>query len=106
MLLRNRQLTGAKFVRQVPIGPYVVDFACCERRLVIEVDGGQHAESTADEERDAFLRPRRYRVLRFWNNEVLSNAEGVCQDIQIALAEIAPHPDPLPASGEREKSSP
>jgi very-short-patch-repair endonuclease len=66
-----------KFVRQESIGPYVCDFVCRERRLVIEVDGGQHAVSTADKVRDAWLRSRRYQVLRFWNNDVLTNIEGV-----------------------------
>ncbi|MCC7346113.1 MAG: endonuclease domain-containing protein [Variibacter sp.] len=99
--LRNRQLAGAKFVRQEPIGPYVVDFICREHRLVIEADGGQHAESLSDQERDTFLRSRRYKVLRFWNNDILRDLEGVCLMIEAALAEAPPHPNPLPASGER-----
>ena len=101
-LLRNRQLSGAKFVRQLSIGAYIVDFACREHRLVIEVDGGQHADSQSDLRRDDFQRNRGFRVLRFWNNDVLSKAEGVWQIIEGALAETPPHPDPLPASGERE----
>ncbi|MGA7490442.1 MAG: endonuclease domain-containing protein, partial [Xanthobacteraceae bacterium] len=74
--LRSRQLAGCKFVRQEPIGPYICDFVCRERRLVVEVDGSQHADSPADRTRDAWLASRRYRVLRFWNNEVLTNIEG------------------------------
>lgn len=66
--LRSRSLAGFKFVRQVPIGPYIVDFVCREKRLVIEVDGGQHAESCVDGVRDQWLTARRYRVLRFWNS--------------------------------------
>jgi very-short-patch-repair endonuclease len=104
--LRSRSLAGFKFVRQKPIGPYVVDFVCRERRLVIEVDGGQHAESSRDAVRDQWLVERRYRVLRFWNNEVLENIEGVWDTISVAAsAATPPHPDPLPARGEREETS-
>jgi very-short-patch-repair endonuclease len=101
--LRSRSLAGFKFVRQRPIGPYVVDFVCREKRLVIEVDGGQHAENSADAVRDRWLAAHRYRVLRFWNNEVLENIEGVWDTIfAAASAATPPHPDPLPAGGERE----
>ena len=72
---------GARFRRQVPIGPYIVDFACFQRRLVIEIDGGQHHGDARDEARDAWLEEQGYRVLRFWNHEVLKNAEGVLQVI-------------------------
>ncbi|HVV41101.1 MAG TPA: DUF559 domain-containing protein [Nitrobacter sp.] len=75
--LRARQLDGHKFVRQTPIGPYFCDFICRERKLVIEVDGGQHADSQHDKIRSRFLTTNGYRVLRFWNNEVLGNIEGV-----------------------------
>jgi very-short-patch-repair endonuclease len=101
--LRARSLAGLKFVRQEPIGPYTVDFVCREKRLVIEVDGGQHADSGSDATRDQWLVNRRYRVLRFWNNEVLENIEGVWDTIFTAASAAAPpHPDPLPARGERE----
>jgi len=83
---RSRSLGGFKFVRQQPIGPYVVDFVCREKRLVIEVDGGQHAESTRDAIRDQWLAENRYRVLRFWNNEVLGNIEGVWEAIFAAAS--------------------
>ena len=99
--LRDRQLDGFKFVRQEPIGPYFADFACRERRLVVEVDGGQHADSAADIRRDAALRGLGYRTIRVWNNDVLGNTEGVLQMLRAELEE-APHPVPLPASGERE----
>ncbi|MFY9698020.1 MAG: DUF559 domain-containing protein [Rhodoplanes sp.] len=105
--LRSRTLCGFKFVRQEAIGPYIVDFVCRERRLIIEVDGGQHATDTRDAVRDAFLAQQGYRVLRFWNNDVLTNTTGVLETIADALTEqAAPHPDrcairPLPASGER-----
>ena len=103
---RSRSLAGFKFVRQEPIGPYVVDFVCREQRLVIEVDGGQHADNRRDAVRDQWLVGHRYRVLRFWNNEVLGNIEGVWDTIfAAAFAAAPPHPDPLPASGEREPPS-
>ena len=76
--LRARRFFGYKFRRQVPIGPYIVDLMCMDARLVIEVDGGQHACSRSqDEERDAFLAAEGFRTVRFWNNEVLGNIEGV-----------------------------
>src|SRR5688572_8722115 len=99
--LRNRRVGGCRFVRQEPIGSYYVDFLCRERRLIVEVDGGQHADSAADRERGRRLAELRYRVVRFWNNEVLANTEGVIGVLEIAL-QSAPHPSPLPASGARE----
>ena len=107
--LRSRSLAGCKFVRQDVIGPYTVDFICREHRLVIEVDGGQHAADRSDQLRDRWLVTHRYKVLRFWNNDVMSNMEGVLETIEAALTATPPHPDvalereirPLPASGER-----
>ena len=86
--LRSRSLGGFKFVRQKPIGPYIVDFVCREKQLIIEVDGSQHAENRGDAVRDQWLTERRYRVLHFWNNEVLENIEGVW-DIIFAAASTA-----------------
>jgi very-short-patch-repair endonuclease len=90
---------------QQPIGKYIVDFVCAERKLVVEVDGGQHGEQIAyDNERTACLESEGYRVLRFWNNEVLEDVEVVLEVIIRALNESElyhPHPDPLP-SRERE----
>ena len=80
-VLRNRQTIGVKFRRQHPLGRYIVDFVCLQQRLVIEIDGGQHAGSKADERRDAALKLAGYTVMRFWNNEVLSNMEGVVTTI-------------------------
>ena len=108
--LRSRQLDGFKFVRQEPIGPYVVDFVCRERQLTIEVDGGQHATDSRDAARERWLRECGYTVVRFWNNDVLRNIEGVLETIVDVLhAEMPPHlasshllgRRPLPASGER-----
>ena len=91
--LRARRLNGHKFVRQEPIGPYTVDFICREARLIIEVDGGQHADSPRDVVRDKWLTDRNYRILRFWNNDVSRNLAGVLETIVTALAETPPHPD-------------
>jgi very-short-patch-repair endonuclease len=83
--LRDRRLGGFKFVRQEAIGPYVVDFVCREKRLIVEVDGGQHADSARDRVRDAALSADGYHVLRFWNSDVLSNEEGV---LTVILAKL------------------
>lgn len=86
--LRNRQVSGEKFKRQVPRGPYFVDFVCLEQKLVVEVDGGQHtveAQAAADRSRTAFLESEGFRVLRFWNHEVLGNVEGVMAVIASVL---------------------
>ena len=83
--LRGRQLSGFKFVRQEPLGRYTCDFVCREKKVVVEVDGGQHSESSRDRVRDQFLNSLGYRVLRFWNNDVLSNVDGVLQVIETEL---------------------
>ena len=100
--LRDRQLAGFKFVRQEPIGPCFADFVCRDLHLVIEVDGGQHADSAADAKRDATMRDHGYRTIRVWNNGVLGNIEGVLEMLRQELKPQAPHPVPLPACGERE----
>ncbi len=92
--LRARQVGGIKFRRQHPIGKYIADFCCPERKLVVELDGGQHiAQAEADHRRTAFLRKRGYRVLRFWDNDVLANIEVVLEQI----AEAVTHPHLLPS---------
>jgi very-short-patch-repair endonuclease len=99
--LRRRQLKGSRFRRQVPIGVYVVDFVCFEARLIVEVDGGQHAERTGqDELRDAWLVSQGFRVIRFWNNEVLGETEAVVEAIGRALGNPPPHPSPARGEGE------
>jgi very-short-patch-repair endonuclease len=83
--LRDKHLQGIKFRRQEPIGKYIVDFVAFEKRLVIEIDGGQHAEEDEKEKdgrRDEWLVSQGFRVLRFWNNEVLQNLEGVLETIR------------------------
>jgi 2-isopropylmalate synthase len=74
--LRSRSI-GLKFRRQVPLGPYIVDFVSFESKMIVEVDGGQHVTSTTDARLDQYCIDRGYRVLRFWNNDVLRNLEGV-----------------------------
>jgi len=88
--LRSRSI-GAKFRRQVPLGPFVVDFVCFDSKLIIEVDGGQHGANARDVGRDRYFSERGYRVLRFWNNDVLSNIEGV-------LTRISQHAAPSPGA--------
>ena len=83
--IRNGQIDGYKFVRQVPILGYICDFVCREQRLIIEVDGGQHNESATDAIRDKRLIEDGYRVLRFWNNDVFGNTEGILLTIQTEL---------------------
>lgn len=105
--IRSRQIEACKFRRQAVIGRYIVDFACFERQLVIELDGGQHASMVeADLKRTGRLNSQGYTVLRFWNNDVIDNLEGVLERIAEALCRQAgsvgsPHPNPLP-QGERE----
>jgi very-short-patch-repair endonuclease len=83
--LKSKRLGGFKFVRQLPIGPYFADFVCRSHRLVIEVDGSQHADSVYDRERDAFMRDADYSVLRVWNVDVLRQMTAVCDTILAAL---------------------
>jgi very-short-patch-repair endonuclease len=88
-LLRNRRLAGAKFRRQHPIGRYILDFYCAERKLCIELDGGQHGEAVAyDQLRDQWLLGQGIQILRFWNNQMLTETEGVLEMIYQALLAI------------------
>jgi adenine-specific DNA-methyltransferase len=98
--LRDRRLAGFKFKSQWSLGPFVADFCCLSARLVVEADGGQHDE-VADAPRTAWLTAHGFRVLRFWNNDVLTNMDGVPQVILAELEkEQDPHPSPLPRTGE------
>lgn len=83
--LRDRRFESFKFRRQVPMGRFIADFVCFEARLIVEVDGGQHADSPRDQYRDRWFTANRFRVLHFWNNEVLSNLEGVMTVLAEAL---------------------
>jgi|UniRef100_A0A7V6A3B8 very-short-patch-repair endonuclease len=104
--LRNRELGGWKFRRQHPAGPFIVDFICPEKNIVIEVDGGQHDENRElDAQRSAYLNKMGYKVFRFWNNEVLQETEAVLEAILGVLTndkQNSPSPQPSPPSGERE----
>jgi very-short-patch-repair endonuclease len=88
--LRGRQLEGFKFRRQHPIGKYIADFINLERKIIIEVDGGQHLENKKDKLRDRWLKEQGYEVLRFWDNEVLTNIEGVLELIREKLLSPSP----------------
>ncbi|PBC00462.1 DUF559 domain-containing protein [Mesorhizobium sp. WSM3860] len=83
--LKAKKLGGYKFVRQMPIGPYFVDFACRSKKLIVELDGSQHAESSYDRRRDEFMRGEGFSVLRFWNFDVLKNTRSVCETILAVL---------------------
>jgi len=99
LYLRSRQMNGFKFRRQQPIGRCIVDFFCPESKLVVELDGGQHADQAeADQRRTGFLAKAGYRVLRFWDNDVLTEPEAVLQKIVEELNH--PSPPPSPSRGE------
>jgi very-short-patch-repair endonuclease len=103
--LRHRQLDGSRFRRQAPIGPYIVDFVCFERRLVVELDGGQHARQIEeDATRTRWLNLQGFRVLRFWNSTVFEDQDVVLEAIWDALRST-PHPGPPPQGG-REAEDP
>ncbi|MGZ5050441.1 MAG: endonuclease domain-containing protein [Methylobacter sp.] len=87
--LRNRQLLNMKFRRQFPIEPYIADFCCLELKLIIELDGSQHvAQAEYDENRSLYLAQRGFKAIRFWNNDVIDNMEGVLETIYSAILEI------------------
>ena len=96
--LRGHRFAGVKFKRQKPIGPFIVDFVALEHHLVIEVDGGQHADdASGDRQRDAWLAAHGYRVLRFWNHQVLQELPAVLERINAVVSSAEP-PSPLPLS--------
>jgi len=97
-ILRGKRFDGYKFKRQLPIDNYIADFACLARRLIIEADGGQHGQDAPDGRRDAYLTGQGFRTLRFWNNDIFDNEEGVLTRILEALH--SPLPNPSPARGE------
>jgi len=98
--LRGKNLGGYRFRRQQPIGKYIADFVCMEARLIIELDGSQHAtRQSHDTKRDAWLEAKGFRILRIWNNEIFDNMEGVLETIFQTLSSAAPTPT-LPLQGE------
>ncbi|MFJ2976662.1 endonuclease domain-containing protein [Kluyvera sp. NPDC087067] len=95
--LRDRRFARFKFRRQHPVGPYILDFACCTARLAVELDGGQHDERARyDARRTTWLGLQGWRVLRFWNNELMENEEAVLEKILEALRSFVPSPRPSP----------
>jgi very-short-patch-repair endonuclease len=101
--LRGKQLEGFKFRRQEPIGNYMADFVCYEKRIIVEVDGSQHGKEK-DSERDQWFEGQGFKVLRFWNNEVLKNTQGVLEAITKALLDST-SPNPSDRSTERSRRS-
>ena len=101
--LRMRQFKGFKFRRQQPLGRYVVDFVCLSKKLIVELDGGQHLENSEDKERAEWLESQGFHVLRFWNNQVLRDMECVTKVIWDALScgHETPHLNPPPQGGRR-----
>ena len=102
--LRLRQFDGNKFRRQQPIGKYIVDFVCLEKKLIVEVDGGQHSEQVVyDSERNEWLERQGFRILRFWNNQVLKEIDAVKERIMEELISdsCTPHLNPPPQGGRR-----
>jgi len=94
--IRGKQINGERFRRQHPIGPYIADFACLDKLLVIELDGGQHQDRVAyDEQRTAFLQAHGWIVLRFWNNDVMNNLDGVLARV-VEVLTSAPPSQPSP----------
>jgi len=83
--LKAKRLGGHHFVRQLPIGPYVADFACRRAKLIVEVDGSQHADSSRDRRRDEYLRSEGWSTLRFWNTDVQKQRRSVCETILAAV---------------------
>jgi very-short-patch-repair endonuclease len=94
--LRGRQILGFKFRRQSPVAGFIADFLCEELRIIVELDGGQHSDSSTDADRTARLQAAGYQVIRYWNNDVMRNMEGVLEDLRSRLIAVAgagtPHP--------------
>jgi very-short-patch-repair endonuclease len=107
-MLRDRRFSAFKFRRQVPIGPFIADFMCYSARMIVEADGGQHSENAYDERRTAWLEAQGFRVLRFWNREILTQRREVMDRLFTALSAPSPRSPaasrPLPR-GEREEKS-
>jgi very-short-patch-repair endonuclease len=113
-MLRNRRFAAAKFRRQVPLGKYVADFLSFEKHVVVEVDGGQHSGSTLDVARDEWFRRQGFTVVRFWNNDILTNLRGVFTLLSEVIDANTPHPasqlraaamPPSPTRGEGKRSA-
>lgn len=104
-VLRGRQLLGFKFRRQSPVAGFIADFLCEELRIIVEADGGQHADSAKDKDRTLRLQAAGYQVIRYWNNDIIGNMEGVLEDLRGRILAIANGgtPHPTLSQGERAK---
>ena len=102
--LRARQFLGLKFRRQSPVAGCVADFLCEEMRIIVEADGGQHADSPTDADRTARLQAAGYQVIRYWNNDIMGNLEGVLEDLRGRLAAISDGGTPHPTLSQRERA--
>ncbi|GAA0482371.1 hypothetical protein GCM10009096_25880 [Parasphingorhabdus litoris] len=89
-ILRAKRLGGYKFRQQVPVDHYIADFVCFTKKLIVEADGSQHAENSYDQKRDDYLKAQGFRILRFWNNDILNNSDGVATAILAALKAPSP----------------
>ena len=87
--VKAKQFLGLKFKRQFPVGEYIADFICIEKKIIVEIDGGQHCENSKDLERTKYLNNMGYEVIRFWNNDVLGNIEGVLHTLSLTLSRVA-----------------
>ncbi len=103
--LRSKQIEGHKYRRQEPIGNYIADFVCFETKVIVEVDGGQHATAEKDVERDAWLRSQGFKVLRFWNHDVLLNIEGVLGVIRDNCLSHPPLTPPIKGGAKSEEET-
>ncbi len=83
--VNDRKFEGLKFRRQVKLGNYILDFVCFEKKLIVEIDGGQHGDNEDDKKRDKYFKDRGYIINRYWNNEVLNNIEGVLMDLKMVI---------------------
>ncbi len=102
----RRKLPVYKWRRQMPLGPYIADFACFAEKVIIEIDGGQHASAKLyDDRRTRFIEAQGYRVLRFWNNDVMSNADGVLETIANSLSQWEREGAAKPQKGEEDRSA-
>ena len=99
--LRGKQVAGHRFRRQVPVAGFIADFACLEAKIIVELDGGQHAQNAGyDERRNRLIEAQGFRILRFWDNQVFLETQAVLQEIMRVLESRAPHPNLPPQAGE------
>ncbi|MEQ1688394.1 MAG: endonuclease domain-containing protein [Sphingopyxis sp.] len=103
LVFRSRQFMGLKFRRQCSIGGYFADFACVELKIIVEADGGQHSECAADADRTSRLQAAGYEVIRYWNNDIFENMEGVLEDLRDRVSAITSGKSPHPTLSQGER---